>query len=493
MKLKTQTLILTYLLTTFFVSSQWIQTNGPQGGKLQEIVEVNNVLILSAEDGGLYRSDDDGNSWRAINAGFPCNVSIRSLISDNGLVYVLTKENGIFKSEDLGTNWESINNNIADLTFNAIYANGSNLYAANEDGGVFFSPSAGTNWVEKSTGVAMELFEGFANFNGGIYAAGNSLYSTLDNGDTWNPISLPSLISGGIKFISATANTLFITDDNAVFFSTGNLASWTAATVNTGAPIVSLETFGNRIYLTTSEGRIFFSDNEGVSWGQIQNTTTNRFAEHALFSNSKIFMSTSEGLFSSTTNGQTWVENNNGIKAVNITSMHAEGATVYVGTESQHIFRSDDNGQSWTRLRNGLISIASSHVSDIIAYNGALLIATDDGVYQSNDNGNNWVKILNPSPGNHVGALTTRDQILVAAVSGEGVYRSFDDGQTWSLLNGAGLGINTEYESAVILNSTILVTASNGRIYETTDLGLNWGEVSITNGFTLAYKLLLHE
>lgn len=493
MNLKLQTLLLIFILTGVSGVSQWVQTNGPSGGALHEIASVNNVLLMSAGEGGLYRSSDNGNTWRIANSGLPCNVSIKALISQEEFAYVATKDNGIFKSDDLGASWLPINNGILDLTFNSIYANGPNVYAANEDGGIYYSPNMGSSWEEKSLGIAMVLFEGFTTFNGEIYAAGASLYNTTNNGDTWNPVSVPGLVTGSIKSIAATTNTLFIADNDTVFYTTGNLAPWTAATINTNAPITSLQTFGNRVFLTTSDGRIYFSDNEGVNWTLLQNTNTNRLAEHALFTNNKIFMTTSEGLFSSVNSGQNWIETNNGILSARVESSYADDSFVYVGTKNQHLFRSNDNGQSWVRLRNGLATIESSHISDIISYQNNLLIATDDGVYESSDDGNSWTKILDPGPGNTVATLATRDQIILAGVNGVGLYFSLDNGASWNLSNSTGLGTNSDYESIVIEGATILISARNGKIFETIDFGLNWGEVSITNGFTLAYELILND
>ena len=493
MNLKTRTLLFVGFFTTTLGISQWVQTSGPQGGALKEIVAANGNLILSAGEAGLYLSTNNGTSWRTANSGLPCNITIKKLISDDEFVYVVTEDDGLFKSEDFGASWLPINNGISNFTFNSIYADGTNLYAANEDGGVYYSPNRGTSWEEKSSGIAMVLFNDFTMFNGQLFAAGADLFRTTDNGDTWSSVGLPGLLTGAIKSIAATANTLFITDSNAVFFSNGALTTWTAANVNPNAPITSIQTSGNRVFLTTSDGRIFFSVNEGVNWNLIQNNNTDRPAEDALFTNGRILMTTSEGLFSSADSGLNWNESNNGILATSIESLHNNDSFIYAGTKNQHVFRSDDNGQSWTRLRNGLNTIESSHVSDIITYQGNLLIATGDGVYESTDDGNSWAKILDPGPGGNVATLATRDRVILAGVNGVGLYISLDDGVSWSLTSGSGLGINSDYESIVIQSATILISARNGKVFESIDFGLNWGEVSITNGFTLVYKLILHE
>ena len=53
--------------------SQWTQTNGPEGGYCREIIEMEDLLIISAGNGGVYASTDDGFSWQSRSSGIPKN------------------------------------------------------------------------------------------------------------------------------------------------------------------------------------------------------------------------------------------------------------------------------------------------------------------------------------------------------------------------------------------------------------------------------------
>lgn len=76
--------------------SQWVQTGGPNGGSANEIVQIGSELIVSMGNGGIYKSLDDGQSWKPIISGLPCNETITALVEHNGLIYPASLLYGFF-------------------------------------------------------------------------------------------------------------------------------------------------------------------------------------------------------------------------------------------------------------------------------------------------------------------------------------------------------------------------------------------------------------
>lgn len=108
----------------------------------------NGVLFAGAYDGvylstnsGLYRSTNNGATWVRLN--FPARFSEKptSIQAVQGTLYVATDGNGVWRTFDNGDTWEEVNDGIAgDKTQAEIYSifssNGNDLYAGQRGGAV---------------------------------------------------------------------------------------------------------------------------------------------------------------------------------------------------------------------------------------------------------------------------------------------------------------------------------------------------------------------
>ena len=54
------------LVGVYPLSSQWIRTSGPEGGRINDFAVVESYLF-AAGDGGVFRSSDEGSSWTDVN------------------------------------------------------------------------------------------------------------------------------------------------------------------------------------------------------------------------------------------------------------------------------------------------------------------------------------------------------------------------------------------------------------------------------------------
>ena len=93
----------------------WRQTNGPcgYGGYVIAFDSSGNVFAANdnvQSDGGVFRSTDDGTTWRQTGL---VHISVLSLAVDHGgTVYAGTGSEGIFKSTNQGTTWTQVNNGL---------------------------------------------------------------------------------------------------------------------------------------------------------------------------------------------------------------------------------------------------------------------------------------------------------------------------------------------------------------------------------------------
>jgi hypothetical protein len=54
------------LLVSGSIQAQWVRTNGPNGGYVDDLA-ANGNTVFAATTEGIYRSDDNGQSWISIS------------------------------------------------------------------------------------------------------------------------------------------------------------------------------------------------------------------------------------------------------------------------------------------------------------------------------------------------------------------------------------------------------------------------------------------
>src|SRR5205823_7732239 len=71
-------------------------------------VARDNMLYCAAHD-GLYRSEDGGRTWRQVLIGTVLTVALSPTFTEDRLLFVGTAEDGVLRSEDGGASWGGAN------------------------------------------------------------------------------------------------------------------------------------------------------------------------------------------------------------------------------------------------------------------------------------------------------------------------------------------------------------------------------------------------
>jgi len=164
----------------------------------------------------------------------------------------------------------------------------------------------------------------------------------------------------------------------------------------------------DRIFLGTSSGRLYVSDDRGHTW--------TRFAHLG--------------------EGFDYVLDNIEIDPTNTKIMYVAGWSIE--GQSGEIFRSHDGGQTWKSLEG--IKGKSVRALHMAPSNPKVLVAGAlDGVYRSNDGGDSWKRI---SPENHASikdigsiAIDPKDPDTVYAGTFHLAWKTTDGGQNWHQIN----------------------------------------------------------
>ncbi len=138
-----------------------------EGVYVKNLTVCNNVLFAATYLRGIYRSVDTGNTWSAVNNGFPAKYAYY-LANDGINIYAGTYKDGMYLSTDMGNNWSSINTGLTDLEIMAIMCFDGKVYASTLSSGVFVTSNNGTNWAPLGTNIPS--VKGFSNLDGILYA-----------------------------------------------------------------------------------------------------------------------------------------------------------------------------------------------------------------------------------------------------------------------------------------------------------------------------------
>ena len=122
--------------STVIVNAQWVQTNGPYGGFIEDIaISGNNIFAGTSGSGGVYLSTNNGTSWAAVNNGLT-NTSVQSLAVSGTNIFAGT-QGGVFLSTNNGTSWTAVNHGLTNTSVLSLAVSGTNIFAGTWGNDIF--------------------------------------------------------------------------------------------------------------------------------------------------------------------------------------------------------------------------------------------------------------------------------------------------------------------------------------------------------------------
>ena len=480
-------------------------TLGPLGpGSVRALMadSLDPSIVYYTSDAGIFRSDDGGSSWHAINNAITeLNIWSITMTDDRSpRLYAGTRLGSIFRSTNRGDSWTQVarlNGEISSLAYDGrtgtLYAlAGNSLYRSTQDA---------ETWQGIASPDPSRIMDRIASANGRLYASVSyprpSLYVTDNFGITWRRIASDDFMRWGVDADSSTlvvatrpyggSNVPFDvrrSHDGGQHFDTLPLLpadSW---------PAIILP-YARGVVMHSYDGIFRLHDSE-KSWQSLGQTPA--YASWLVRTKSSparlIALEARDRAYARDEDGQAWsaADTETGKTAFDIRDLAVPQSGVFAVQTYDHLLQLNDAAGTWTELplRASTIVASAPHT---------LLAAAPSAVAKSDDAATTWHQV-SPAPvylsDHHITAAISPANIatLYAALD-KGLAKSSDGGENWQYVNNGFplyltyYGIsgfegtiaadpreeNTAYASAL----TGFRTAS---LYKTSDGGAHWMELN---------------
>jgi len=441
--------------------------NSLDGGLVKSIAKdpETNYIYAGTAGGGIFVSNDNGNSWTAKNNGL-LNWAVECVQINNNMIWAGT-DGGLFLSTDNGNSWTAKNNGLLNIFVTSITFSYNAVFVGTF-GGIFRSTDSGSNWISVSTfSTRAMVISGSKIFA----ASGNSVYMSSDLGSTWTLKTIQlGYSTGPVYSLALSGNNVYAGSLYGISISTDDGNSWTSLYQSPyGWNCRSILIRGNNIYAGTALDGLYRSTDNGIIW---EKATLDKSIYQLFSIDDNIFAATEDGIYLSTDNGNNWTSKNNGLSRVNIHSIAVDQENIYISASSNassKFYRSFDNGVSWWSPINDIENIGSIAIKD-----KDIFVGTPEGIYLSTDNGNSWTAKNNGLGNIYVRTITVSGSNIFAGTNG-GIFLSTDNGNSWTARNN---GI-TPGGSEVL--SVLAIAEIDNRIYASFSFGTY---LSIDNGST---------
>jgi len=455
------------------------------------------ALVEHAKQGGIYRSEDKGASWKKMSDTNPrpsYYSQVRIDPSNDQRVWVLGAP--LFFSEDGGKTFRQDVGQKIHGDYHALWIDPSNSdhMMAGTDGGIHITYDRARSWDYVNTVPLAQFYEvsydmqrpyhvcGGLQDNGSWCGPSRTLYSQGISNEDW------SRVGGGDGFY----NVIDQSDPEVVYTESqdGNLSRFDGRTnerrvirpeppageryrFNWNSPILLSRYDSRTVYY--GGNRLFVSRDRGDTWSIVSPDLTNGAERDKM----AIFGKTAKEMLS----------RNDGVvhygTITTIAESPVKAGVVWVGTDDGNVQVSRDGGATWSRSKLPAGVPAGTYVSRIEASHageGAAYLALDGHraddysayLFRTDDFGQGWRAVSGDLPKGdviHVVREHPRRTNLVFAGTEFGLFASWDGGGSWTRIRGK-LPTVPVFDVQVHPRDEDLIVGTHGRgVYILDELG----------------------
>jgi photosystem II stability/assembly factor-like uncharacterized protein len=302
---------------------------------------------------------------------------------------------------------------------------GSATPATGPDGGIYRSRTGGADWSQlkvfnqdtKLGSIASVVTVSFATDPQdplALYLGTNEdglLYS-LNGGDSWQKVKDKNLTSGRVQGVAVSAKdkcTVYAAAGNKLYKTTNCLRDWTLinsdARPNLEITAVRTDWFNpDVLYIGTSQGDVYRSDNGGQSWLPLQ------------------------------------LPQENGMRVNDLAIDPRDSRLIYVATDGSGLYKTQDRGTTFEKIYTQLSDFDGGRRPSRVVIDPTLpnivYLITKQGLIRTEDGAANWKSLTLPTPASSVVikalAIDPKDSKKITYATDTAIVFSLDGGLTWT-------------------------------------------------------------
>ena len=311
-------------------------------------------IFVATDDDGIERSDDEGETLRAVNEGF-CNRHLPALAATGDALYTNTMyeaaNGGVFKFGADGSRWETVApaSRLLGQQLLALVSDGANagrLYAASYTT-MLVSKDDGKSWNPLPGGLGKSRMTAILGPDAGsqylLAATENGLFRSADNGRIWKRMELPSP-SQSVRYLARLSSSQVAAVTPSGLFLSADGLEWKAAAALPGnAEVYQVIADGNTLFAASSAGLMRMNDS-GATWELVleglQRSTVRAVCKHP--SQPGVLFAAQYGdVYESTDHGNSWSRispENSGVSIKEFAIVPARSDRLFVLTQRQGVF-----------------------------------------------------------------------------------------------------------------------------------------------------------
>jgi photosystem II stability/assembly factor-like uncharacterized protein len=418
-------------------------------------------------DGGVFRSDDRGETWRWVNAtdNRPFYYSqVRIDPTNENHLFVLGSNNS--ESDDGGTTFRNVTENIH-VDHHAMWIDPKNPrhIIDGNDGGVYMTWDGGKSWDFQNQMALSQMYSVDVDMRKPYYIYGGSQdYCSWEGPSaTRNQVGLKYADWFKVQTGDGFQVRVDPTDYNIVYAESQNggvvrydlhsgrntsikptaRSGQPAYRFNWETPLMISSHDPKTIYI--GGDFVFKSTERGDSWTAISpELTTEKVGTITTIAESPVdaavlYAGTDDGNVWATRDGKNWTNITAKVPGMpgkrwvsRLVASRYDAKTVFLAFDGHrnddfttYLFESKDYGQTWKSIRNDLPAATPVRVIREDVKNPNLLFAgTESAAYASIDGGGHWVRLMNRMPTTPIADLIVhpRDGDLIAATHGRSFW-----------------------------------------------------------------------